>query len=230
MEVHSLAYVLHKRAYQNSSSIVNLFTATHGRVDVVAKGSVVKSGKSRFNLQNFQALNIQCRGKTDLLNLSQAEAVSQPVILQGKALFCALYVNELLKELLPKHDSVPAVFALYQQTLNAIEDAKDGTALEIALRCFELQLLDELGYGIAFEDADRSSALDDELSYRYIPEQGFVNADKLRGGFDGKVLNSLSAFDLSEPETRKQAKQLLRQVIAHHLGGKPLKSRELFVS
>lgn len=228
MEVHSLAYVLHKRPYQNSSSIVNLLTVTHGRVDVVAKGSTVKSGKSRFNLQNFQALTIQCRGKTDLLNLAQAEAASTPVLLHGKALFCALYINELLKELLPKHDSVPAIFNLYQQTISAIEKAEDSMALEIALRRFELHLLDELGYGIAFVDAETHSELQAELSYRYIPEQGFVNADKLRGSFDGKVLYSLSAFDFSDDATRKQAKLLLRQVIAYHLGGKTLKSRELF--
>lgn len=230
MEVRGRGYVLHKRPYQNSSAIVSLFTETAGCVDVVAKGAAPKSTKSRFNLSPFQRLDIQARGKSGLLSLYASEASSMPFVYEGKQLFCALYINELLKELLPKHDAVTGVFDLYQKSLVALSACQDVLDMEITLRRFELSLLDELGYGIDFTDSSTADDLSAEAYYRFHYDQGFERiAQKIDGSFTGKALNSLSAFDFSEAETRKQAKQLLRRVIAHHLGGKPLKSRELFV-
>ena len=226
MEIQGAAFVLHKRAYQNSSAIVHFFTESSGRVDAVAKGAEVKSGKSRFNLQCFQLLDIAAKGRSDLLSLHRSESAGSAVVYEGKTLFCALYINELLKELLPKHDAVPEIFSLYKATLSSLTN---DTELEVILRSFELQLLDLLGYGISFSDAHTGAALDVEGRYYYYPEQGFVPAGG--GGnaiFTGSILNNISAMDFSNSETRKQAKLLLRHVIAHQLGGKPLKSRELF--
>ena len=232
MEVQGAAYVLHKRAYQNSSAIVHLFTQSHGLVDAVAKGVTPKSGKARFNLQFFQCLETHCKGKGELLSLYSLEAIEQAPVLEGKALFCGLYINELLKELLPKHDSVPDIFQLYQTVQTALRSATDSTDLEILLREFEVQLLNELGYGIHFVDASNDTELQASLAYYYQMEKGFMllaQAD-IRGNsyFTGSALHSISALDFSAAETRRQAKHLLRSVINHHLGGKPLKSRELF--
>jgi len=232
MEVQAAAYVLHKRAYQNTSVIVHLLTQSHGLVDVVAKGAAPKLGKSRFNLQFFQLLDIQCKGKGDLLSLYASEASGQAAVLEGKALFCGLYINELLKELLPKHDAVPDIFRLYHVVQNSLRVAENSTDLEILLRKFEVQLLNSLGYGIHFVEAVSGAQLEEKGCYCYQMEQGFIPmaSEVLRRNnyFTGSILHSISALDFSTAETRRQAKQLLRSVINHHLGGKPLKSRELF--
>ncbi len=247
MEVQGMAYVLHKRAYQNTAAIVHLLTEQRGRVDVVARGALSRSARPRFNLHTFQPLNILCKGKTDLLNLYAAEASGQAVRLQGSKLFCGLYVNELLKELLPRHDAATEVFALYSACIHGLQQAEGEAELQAVLRSFELHLLNYLGYGIVFAEALSGQALDDEQHYRYQNEQGFVLASPLDSGsdsgldsgsgsglnsggvFSGHALNSLSALQLDKPQTRQQAKQLLRQVLNAHLGGKALKSRELFL-
>lgn len=231
MELQGSAYVLHKRAYQNSGAIVQLLTQQAGRVDVVAKGVTVKSGKSRFNLQAFQTLSVLAKGKTDLLSLHSSEASSAPFVFEGKTLFCALYLNELLKELLPKHDAAPDVFQLYEDTLAQLASIAEDAGLEVVLRTFELELLEALGYSLTFLEYGTGAVLEDNACYAYYQEQGFVKVldDRQRNTYLGKALNDISARDFSDVDTRLQAKSLLRQVVAHHLGGKPLKSRELFV-
>ena len=61
------AYVLHQRAYRDTSALLELFSPEYGRVGVIAKG--VKSAKSRWRgvLQPFQpllppgALQVSCK-------------------------------------------------------------------------------------------------------------------------------------------------------------------------
>ena len=153
-------------------------------------------------------------------------------MLQGKALFCGLYINELLRELLPKLDAVPAIFKLYQTLQGALRNANDNTDLEVLLRRFEVQLLNELGYGIHFINASTGADLEHDKAYYYQMEKGFMplaQSDiRTKAYFTGQALHNISALDFSLADTRKQAKYLLRSVINHHLGGKALRSRELF--
>jgi DNA repair protein RecO (recombination protein O) len=37
------------------------------------------------------------------------------------------------------------------------------------------------------------------------------------------------ADDYADPRTRLESRQLMRQLIAHHMGGKPLQSRRVFM-
>jgi DNA repair protein RecO (recombination protein O) len=39
----------------------------------------------------------------------------------------------------------------------------------------------------------------------------------------------MAADDYSDPQTRVESRALMRQLIAHHLGGKPLQSRRVFM-
>ena len=232
MEVQGAAYVLHKRAYQNSSVIINLFTQNYGLIDVVAKRVMLKSGKFRFNLQLFQLLEIHGKGKGTLLNLYSSEALGSPAVLEGKSLFCRLYINELLIKLLPKHDIVLDIFQLYQVVQTSLCVVSAAADLEILLRKFEIQLLVSLGYGIHFVEVVSGEILQNNTYYYYQMEHGFLPLDSasIRGNnyFTGETLRSISVLDFSDAETRRQAKLLLRSVINHHLGGKFLKSRELF--
>ena len=45
----------------------------------------------------------------------------------------------------------------------------------------------------------------------------------------GKTLLDIAADDYSDPRTRLESRRLMRQLIAHHLGGKALQSRRVFM-
>ena len=47
--------------------------------------------------------------------------------------------------------------------------------------------------------------------------------------FTGRVLQSIRARELDDPEILRAANRLLRQVINYHLGGKELKSRKVLM-
>lgn len=241
MSVSSPAYVLHRRPYQNTGLIVHLLTREHGRVDAIAQGAQrVSKGKRRFELEFFQELSVECKGKNELLSLRSSESTSHPILFTGKSLFCALYVNELLTYCLPRHEEVLSIYNLYQHTLNELHahtsNASNCDGVEWVLRRFELCLLDDLGYGIQFSRADTGENLADDQFYIYHLDSGFMPACKVKTAFKGSDLNAIIQVMqegcTSHPkfdEARVTAKQLLRPIISSVLGGKPLKSRDLFI-
>ena len=67
------AFVLHSRAYRDSSLLVELLTMRFGRLTVIARG--VRNRKSRIigSLALFSPLLVSFSGKTDLQTLQQVE-------------------------------------------------------------------------------------------------------------------------------------------------------------
>lgn len=226
------AYVLHSRHYRDSSLLVELLTPNYGRVSAVVKGvrSTTKHAKQRRSLiQPFIPLLISWSGQSGLKTIIHNESCGAAVSLHGQRLFSALYVNELLTRLLPHYDGNPATFQLYQHTISALAG---DTPMDIVLRQFEIQLLEELGYGIDFTaQANSSEPLREDCDYRFEADCGFVveyGAVTDRSAiFCGEDLLALANGDYND-SARKAAKRLCRLALAAHLGSKPLKSRELF--
>jgi len=142
------AFMLHHRAYRNTSLIVDLFTLHHGWISAVAKG--VKSTKSplRNNLQTFQPLLVSWCGRGEMVTLTQVEIDTPMRSIQNDYLAWGFYINELLYKLLEKHDPCPQLFSHYQ---NLLLELAHATATEKHLRLFEQNLLAELGYGLQLE-------------------------------------------------------------------------------
>ena len=226
------AYILHSRPYRDSSLIAELLTLEHGRISVVVRG-VKGSGKAaqlkRSLLQPFIPLLASWQGKSDLKTLIHIEANGTPLSLQGRDLFSALYINELLTRLLPQSVAQPELFQLYQWALASLPPTE---FIDVVLRRFELQLLECLGYGLVLSGELESGApIEAEAIYRFYPDQGFrrENVDSLSRPqqFSGADLLALAENDFS-PRVRQAAKRLCRLALKPHLGSKPLKSRDLF--
>ena len=94
----------------------------------------------------FQCLSISFKGKGDLKSLSQWEISDEPRRLLGNDLVMAMYVNELIQRLLPEGDEHSEIFESYWSYIRSISSL-DASAKEYALRIFENQLLQDLGYG-----------------------------------------------------------------------------------
>lgn len=211
------AFVLHARAYGDTSLILEVFTAAHGRVGLVARGARGPKSKTRAILQPLQALLLSWRASGELATLTGVEAQGQPVALLGDALFCAWHVNELVMKLTIRADPHPVLFAAYASTLQRLASDPDD-----ALRAFERQLLAELGYGLVLPDD-----LDPAQSYRYDIEHGPVPTRQPEGSIGGDSLIALRDDDFRTPRQRLEARQLLRLAIARQLGGRPLATTRL---
>lgn len=225
------SYILHSRPYRDSSLILEVFSAEHGRLSVVSKGARRRSkgGSSAALLQPFIPLLLSFTGRAEMKTLTSIESAGAAPQLRGERLFSAMYINELLMRLLHRHDPYPQLFASYG---SALWDLGEEQQFEAILRRFELGLLDELGYSVSLaEDGLNGEALRENRWYHFHPDHGLVEgvrgADPARPAYAGSELLALSRGEFAG-EARGTARRLMRQVLASHLGDTPLKSRELF--
>ncbi|SDH93942.1 DNA replication and repair protein RecO [Pseudomonas benzenivorans] len=218
------AYVLHSRAYRESSALVDFLTP-QGRLRAVLRGA---RGKAGTLARPFVPLEVEFRGRGELKNVARLEAAGIANLLSGEALFSGLYLNELLIRLLPAEDPHPIVFEHYAMTVLALAQ---GRALEPLLRAFEWRLLDELGYGFALDRDAHGQPIAAGGLYRLQVDAGLEPVGQLQPGvFLGAELLAMAEADWSAPGALAAAKRLMRQALAPHLGGRPLVSRELFMT
>ena len=224
------AFLLHSRAYRNTSMIVDLFCLHHGWISAVAKG--VKSTKSsmRNNLQAFQPLLISWYGRNELVTLTQAEIDTPFPSIKADYLAWGFYLNELLYRLLGKHDPQPQLFADYQNILLAL---CNETASEKHLRYFECNLLANLGYGLQLAtETNTRCPLEPDTDYHYSfdhgPRRQEIKSSNPLNIFKGSSLLALHERRLDDTQILSDAKRLLRGAIHSLLGDRPLRSRELF--
>ena len=230
-----IAYILHKRAYRETSSIIEIVTKDYGRVALMARGC--RGAKSRIagNLMLFSPLVVSWQGKGNLPYLKSVERADlKAPLLKNKSLLSAMYINELLMYLLHKDDVQEAIFEHYHHCLYALEDQ---TKIEITLRKFEIKLLELLGFGLNLHaEADTRESLRDDAMYYYYLEHGPVLCSDSKidsvPKISGENLRALAneSFDVvsENPQFLLELKHLMRFIINHHLGNKKLNSRDLF--
>ena len=224
-------YVLHQRPYRESSMLLEVFTGSHGRIGLVARGIRTPKSRQRGELQPFRPLRLSWQGRGELGTLTGVEAAGAGRSLQGAALYSAFYLNELLVRLLVRHDPHPRLYACYQASLEGLAHTQ---VLEPLLRLFEKNLLQEIGYGLLLDhDAGSGEPLRSEAYYDYHLESGPLLAAGRDGPgfmFRGSSLLSLARDQLSDAEVLHDAKRLMRAALNLYLGDKPLRSRELFAA
>ena len=114
---------------------------------------------------------------------------------------------------------------------SSASEASSPSSVEPILREFEWRLLELLGYGFSLtEDADQQPVLADTL-YRWSPDLGlYPVVDTTSSGLSGRGLLAMAALDWASVDALPVAKRLMRQVLAVHLGDRPLVSRQLFAA
>jgi DNA repair protein RecO (recombination protein O) len=222
------AYILHSKPYRDTSLLIEAFSQEYGRLGLVARG--VRGGKARKKapLQPFRRYLMSWHGRGDLATLNQWEADGLPLMLGGKALMSGFYVNELLLRLTHRHDPHPELFGHYRHVLDCLAQSQQQ---ESCLRYFELDLLDELGYGLILDhEAETGEVIDGEAGYCYFIERGPLRSVGQCSGIrlQGQTLLELSARALSSEQGHKEAKRLMRAVLHKYLGDRPLQTREIF--
>lgn len=217
-------FLLHQRAYGETSLIVEVFSKSNGKMSLMARGA--KKPKSKFfgYLAPFTKLQVTYSGRSDMKTLTNVDRdFSIATNSFSKTSYSLLYINELLMRLLPKDAAQEDLFLLYEQFLHKVTR---GDELEITLRHFELDLLDMLGYGLDFEnDIDRNESIESNKNYSFIPERGFRESSN--SNFSGEDIINIRTRELSKV-SKKYLKHLTTTAIHFCLDGRDLESRDIF--
>ncbi|HJW04284.1 MAG TPA: DNA repair protein RecO [Azospira sp.] len=222
------AYVLHAYPFRETSLIVEAFTRDFGRVALLARGARRPRSALRGLLMGFQPLEVGWAGKGEVLTLMKAEWQGGQPLLAGQALFCGYYLNELLIHLLPREDAHEHLYAVYAETLRRFAEG----VREADLRRFEKSLLQELGYGLSLSTDADGRAVEEGGFYAYEIERGPVRLPRPGSSalaVSGKTLLDLAHEDFTDTRSQAEAKQLMRALMAHYLGGKGLETRKIFM-
>lgn len=230
------AYILHARAYQESSLLLDIFSREEGRFSAIAKGVRRNKKGAAAILQPFVPLTLACAGRTELLSLKTYESISPMHWLLGRRLIAGLYLNELLIRLIPRFDPDALLFDHYADTLRQLTQA---TCEQKTLRFFEKALLKSMGYELPLlKDCETGRNIDPKGCYRFDPVQGpslvFMDSDnsvpvQKKGLYSGKTLIALAENQFEDPKVLKESKQLMREALQVLLGNRALESRRLLV-
>jgi DNA repair protein RecO (recombination protein O) len=222
-------FVLHSYPYKETSLIVDVLTRDYGRIALVAKGAKRPMSKLRGVLQTFQPLSIGWSGRSEVRTLTGAEWIGGLLPLEKSALLCGFYLNELLVKLLARDDPHPSLFDHYVSALNQLAHEEPEP---IVLRKFERALMKETGVAANFTRCTRSgNSVEPTQIYVVDPERGprpAMPADTMPR-VSGKTLLDMECEDYSDPATQSQSKFLMRFLLAHHLGGAQLNTRQILI-
>ena len=227
---HQPGFVLHSYAWRETSVIVETFTREFGRVAIVARGAKRPTSQFRGLLSPFNPIALSWSGRNEIKTLVRAEWLGGMQPLRGDALLAAFYANELLVRLLARGDAHPQTFGGYVELLQSLARTARHDA---ALRIFELDLLQDIGYAMPLDRCTEGSAIDARAQYAFAGGQGArrVDANVAKesdgGTVSGGTLIAMAARDFEHPQVMSESKTLLRQVIRYHLDGKPLNTRRI---
>ena len=221
--LHETCYVLRRRAYSETSLLLEMLTSESRYVHAMYRGAK-RNGSTPIDL--FSEYAMSWRPRDGLVTLRSCE-LKHISTLGGNALYAGLYVNELVRRGMRENQVVDDVQPAYQSAVTSLEQAEAD--LDVVLRSFEKRFLKALGFELEFH---REQATGDVISsnsnYLFDPILGFTkSADAEETSYPGHVLLNISVNRFEQPETRQAAKLILRDALYHHLGERALKARSL---
>lgn len=224
------AFVLHARRWRETSLLIEVLSAEHGRIGLLARGVLgSKRHALRAALQPLQAIRFDAVQQGELALLASAESVDAAPRLLGDAALAAFYVNELCLRLVPRQAPQPELHGVYATVR---ERLRLGEPLAWALRRFERDVLDALGVGPDYSVCSEGNPLDPAARYRLDAEHGPCRLRSEKPGDRRSAATGLALLSLamdSQPMAADLAslRLPLRAVLLHHLGGRGLKSWEM---
>lgn len=225
------AFVLHARPWRETSLLVEVLSEHHGRLGMVARGvQGPKRHALRAALQPLQWIGFDAVQVGELARLNSAEALDVAPRLTGEAMLSGFYLNELTLRLAPRQDPVPELYEAYGRARSRMAA---GEALGWTLRRFERDLLDTLGFGFDWHHDGDGAPIDPAARYRLDPEHGPRRVLSDRGHGDrSSAATGRGLLSLADDRTPVAAdlpglRRAMREVLAHHLGPRGLKSWEM---
>lgn len=211
------ALILHRRAYRESSLLLDVLTRDHGITGMVVKG--VNSPKNhvlRAQLQPLQHVRLTYQQRSDLALLTRSEAIGPARPVSGERLMAGMYFNELVLKLCPRQDADRALYALLLEAYAGLS----GTAeLAWLARRFERDLLGHLGYPAPWSFSASGRDIDPGDTYRMHAELGLMPcAAEDPAGIAGAELLAFIDDRMPARPALQRLRAWLHAVIALHTG------------
>ncbi|AIA55992.1 DNA repair protein RecO [Acidithiobacillus caldus] len=227
------AFVLHRYPFSDSSLVLEVITAGHGRLGLLARGAR-RPRSALGGLEAGRPFVLRWRGRGELPTLVSADEVA-PARLPGPWQgLCLFYVNELVLRLTVRNDPVPELFAAYAEVL---EDLWAGARATWHLRRFEQRLLRALGWaadlpyctvcGTAWKLGSDAWSQGPGAAPRcplHAEPGGLILTDAMIQWLSGSMIQA-PVSSIQDPLRR-----YLRAQIDELLDGRPLESRRLLAA
>lgn len=221
------AYLLHAIAYRETSLIIEVMSAEHGRVALVAKGAKRRTSQLRPVLVHFAPLALNWTGSGEVKTLTRAEWLGGQPPLPGRSLLSAYYLNELVLRLVPREDPHARLFEAYEAALAGL--TAEGQSAGDTLRAFEAALLQDIGYAPVFDRTAEGEPVEPGGRYRVDPGHGVLRVQATEGGVRGETLLAIARGAYADPSLAVEARGVLRALLNYHMEGKPLLTRQVLL-
>ncbi|WP_062016387.1 DNA repair protein RecO [Aureimonas sp. AU4] len=162
MEWRDRGIVLGVRKQGETSVVLELMTASHGRHLGLVRGGRSRRLRAVLQLGNLVEVNWRARLDEHLGFMTVEPLLLRAGLLMESAM--ALQAVQLLAahvRLLPERDDNPRLFALLDETISHLDEPQLGA---IGLFRFEVALLEELGFGLDL-DSCAAGGSDDDLAF-----------------------------------------------------------------
>ncbi|MEC7030346.1 MAG: DNA repair protein RecO C-terminal domain-containing protein [Pseudomonadota bacterium] len=126
-------YPIYERPYTDRIKFVHVFSCEQGMISLTVP--------AKRNINFFLSYQAIATGKKLVLQ----SPTEHPLPLQGKTLFCGLYLNELIYRFCKPSDPHPDIYLQYKHSLAQLRKKEH---VESSLRLFEIRLLKACGYEI----------------------------------------------------------------------------------
>lgn len=224
---HQPIFILNAKPWRENSLYLEVFSRDFGRVALLARSARTRGSALNGLLVSFVPIEASWFGKEELKTLHRAEWLGGWAQPQGRALFHALYINELILKCLAREDPYPELFDILLETMKKISQFPQHID---TLRFFEYQLLKQLGFLPDFERDEHQQILDKNQLYDVSPEcpvraidvNEWVAEDASKSSqsqvVKGEILLELAQGQgFSSMANLQSATQLMRQLIAFYV-------------
>jgi DNA repair protein RecO (recombination protein O) len=236
------AVVLRRRNWGEADRILTLFTPGRGKIRVRAAGVRKPASRKAGHLELFHRANLFLAKGRDFDIVTQAETVESFARLRDDLVrsAAASYAVELLDRLTPEEEENPAAYRLIVRTLEAL--CREGNAA-LALRCYDLKLLDVMGYRPELSQCTVGAEAIKPEDQFFSPARGGVVCPRCAPRTEGRypislaalrVLRHIQRIPLEEafqlrvrPATLEELEPVLQRHIQYLLDF-PLRSRKFF--
>jgi DNA repair protein RecO (recombination protein O) len=139
------ALVLRHRDWGEADRLLTLYTRRRGKLRAIVKGARKLRSRKAGHLEPFTHVALLMAAGHDLWIVTQAETISAYLMLRDDLVLTgyAAYLIELVDRFTYEDEANPSIFNLCIQTLKRLNDGQDAF---MAIRYFEMRLLDQLGY------------------------------------------------------------------------------------
>lgn len=210
------AIVLKKFPCNEADRILTLFTPHHGKVRAIAKGVSRPKSKMAGHLELLTRSQVMLSKGQSMDIVSQSQTLESYRLLRVDLwrLSCALYIAELVDQVMEEEQEN---FPLYQLLLHALNEITTAASCETLLRYFELNLMEHLGYRPELQECPHChSPLKPEENF-LSPQAGGVLCPACAAKDESCIPVTLNSFKVLRFWQRTEIKEALKVKLSPEL-------------